>query len=480
MGAPFTLRMALACVVLRRSSPRAWTAVVAVAALAAGCSRSTLAVDPPRPVDLGAVDLGRPDLGAADQGPPDEGPCGPPVPEACNGRDDDCDLRVDEDLAFGEVEPRRVVRSDQGVTGDCSTCRWAGGAQLFVHPDGLLAVWRLGFNGTAPRPNAFARRLAPDGTPLGEPFELFTTNVPNGFQLTAIGEDRAALAFCGRFGNEDVMTSAFVDPRGDLLVPPQERTPMGVSCGAQLPGVGWSGERVFFGWTTNRGPQATRGVYLDQSDPEGRSRVGETVIDTFGDLSVAPRFARGHGRLAMVAGTIPEDAGASRLRFMLFRPDGEVEASVEIDAMAGFFLTAVDVAPSADGWLVVGRSRWSRNPGRVIVRLTAGGEVLEGPLAIEPELSWLTQDLEAWRGGGFVLGGVVSGPDGASGVGVARLDDRGRRIDLWRPSTPESIGLQGFDLVLDGGRALLLHPVGGLQDFEPNDVVLRTLGCTGE
>ncbi|MCA9542531.1 MAG: putative metal-binding motif-containing protein, partial [Myxococcales bacterium] len=124
-------------------------------------------------------------VGASDAGV-DAGPPCAPGPEVCNGRDDDCDGRFDEGLGFGEVR-HVVVRSTEGTTGPCSTCQWAAGPQLFVHPAGLLAVWRMGFDGSHPQPNAWARRLDRDATPIGEPFVLFDdVQVPNGFRLAPV------------------------------------------------------------------------------------------------------------------------------------------------------------------------------------------------------------------------------------------------------------------------------------------------------
>src|SRR5688572_28883723 len=48
-----------------------------------------------------------------------------PAPEQCNGRDDDCNGLIDDGLGFGALGPAAVLRSNEGDTGDCGSCRWA-------------------------------------------------------------------------------------------------------------------------------------------------------------------------------------------------------------------------------------------------------------------------------------------------------------------------------------------------------------------
>lgn len=417
------------------------------------------------------------DAGRADGGVDAGAPCGPPGPERCNGADDDCDGAVDESLGFGAVRPRAVVRSDQGSTGDCTSCGWAAGAQLWAHGDGLLAVWRMGFDGSRPQPNAWARRLADDLSPRGEPFVLFETNVPNGFRLAPLDDRRAALAFCGRFG-ADEMGSAFIGSDGDVRVAPARRSPEGFGCGAMHPDVAWSGERAFFSWTNNRGLIDTRAVLLDVTDREGESVDARPVSEAGGDLSVPPRFAVGHGRVAMVTGHQPE-LRVTRLRFVLFDARGRELTRVDLDAPPETRWGSTDVVATRDGWLVVGTDRTSFDDpvGRALVRLDADGALIEGPRLVEPGWEWSLVELEPRHGGReLLLAGGLESPDGTRGLAVMRLDATGRRVDVWRPEPPEGLGLSGFDLVVAGERVFFIYP-GPAEDSEPNEVVLWELGC---
>jgi len=422
-----------------------------------------------------ALEVGA-DTGADDAGVDAGSPCGPPGPERCNGADDDCDGAVDEGLGFGAVRPRTVVRSDQGSTGDCTSCRWAAGTQLWVHGDGLLAVWRMGFDGVRPQPNAWARRLADDLSPRGEPFVLFDTNVPNGFRLAPIDDAVAALAFCGRFG-ADEMGSAFIAPDGEVRVAPARRPPEGFGCGALHPDVAWSGERALFAWTNNRGLIDTRAVLLDVTDRGGRSVDARAVSEAGGDLSVPPRFAVGHGAVAMVTGHQPE-LRVTQLRFVLLDPRGRERTRLDLDAPPETRWGITDVVATRDGWLVVGTDRTSFDEpvGRALVRLDPAGAVVEGPRSVEPGWEWSRVELEPRPNGELLLAGGLESPDGVNGLAVMRLDAAGRRIDVWRPDPVEGLGLSGFDLVVAGSRVFFIYP-GPAEDSEPNEVVLWELGC---
>ncbi len=443
------------------------------AALACGSRTGLSETDLPRPTDA-AVDAGIDP--ARDAGTDAGRPCGPPVEESCNGRDDDCDGRVDEDLRFGAVRPRVLVRTTEGTTGACGSCRWAAGAQLWVHDDGMLAVWRMGFDGSRPQPNAWARRLDLDANPLGEPFVLFDTSVPNGFRLAPVSASRAALAFCGRLP-ADVMASAFLDPTGRVVVAPAIRNPMGFGCGAHHPDVAYAAGQGFFSWTNNRGGLAERAVLLDLVDGEGRSTASREVVDSSADLTVPPRFGVGPASVALVTGYSPEPR-TTLLRFVLLGLDGSERARVDIEPPPETRWGDTDVATAPDGWLIVGTDRTSFDApvGRALVRLDADGVVREGPINIEPGWEWSRVDLEPLPGGGFVLGGLLESPDGARGVAVMRLDDEGRRVDVWRPEVPTFFGLTGFDLVVSGARVFLIY-AGPAADLTPNEVVLHELGC---
>ncbi len=81
-----------------------------------------------------------------------------------------------------------------------------------------------------------------------------------------------------------------------------------------------------------------------------------------------------------------------------------------------------------------------------------------------------------WAAGPQLFVQLLRDPSGGEGVAVTRLDARGRRVDVWRPEPPTWFGLNGSDLVVDGGRIYFLH-VGPAEDDLPNEVELHVLGC---
>ena len=95
----------------------------------------------------------------------------PPGTELCNDLDDDCDGRADEGLGFGDRREVALVRdAGEGTAGPCDTCGWAARVSMGATSEGLLATWRVGFDGLRPEPNVYARpwtRAAGRGGPSG-------------------------------------------------------------------------------------------------------------------------------------------------------------------------------------------------------------------------------------------------------------------------------------------------------------------------
>jgi hypothetical protein len=459
------------------STVRRAAAVLPLLALAACGSRATLRVSPSRG---GAADPPpREDAGALDAGPiADAGaPCGPPVVETCNGRDDDCDGFVDEALPFGEAAPALVVRDMEGSTGDCVSCRWAGGVDVLPFAESLVVVWRLGFDGSRPQANAFAREIGRDGFPRGEPEVLFDRNVTNGFRA-AVAPDgaQASLAFCGRFGTDDVMASAYLaaTPGLRLLRQPRERQPVGFGCGAMLPDGILGADTGLFGWINNRGSEEA--VLLDPVDADGSSLGGRRLLDDDGDYAIPPRFARRGDDFAVVLGT-RGPRRTSSLRWIGLDRFGVTTAAVEVPSDPERPFSRATLAPALDGWLIVAATDRRDAFGHFLLRVGLEGTILEGPTFIDDGVRWGSVDLEPLPGGGFALGGQIAPADGDPTVAVARLDAAGRQTDLWVPETPITFGLGGYGLVADGPLVRFAFPAPVPGDGLPNRVLLHTLGC---
>jgi hypothetical protein len=407
-------------------------------------------------------------------GRPSRCPSLPIRAEVCNRLDDDCDGDTDEGLGFAELGPPRVVRSTEGTTGDCAACQWAAGAQLWHQGDRMLAVWRMGFDGSLPRPNAFFRRLDADAQPIGEVQNLFDEPVPNGLRLAPASDGRAVLAFCGRESGDDIMTSALVGEAGDLVRDLERREPR-TSCGAGLPDGIFGAERFFFAWTDNSDDGQ---ISLDVADASGDRLLSRTLLDAGGDLAAMPRFAVNGDRVAMVAGHRPE-IRESRLLFYVFdrtgAPIGPPADIAPIEGPESFYGEPL-VAASGSGWLVIAQERASDDAsGRIVIELDRDGRVVRGPERLEPERRYVEWAIVAAPRGFFVAGSADFG-DGSSGLFAARLDERGSITDEWRDST-DGIGLSGIDADARDGRYYFTY-AGTAADSIPNRVVVRVFGCT--
>ena len=200
---------------------------------------------------------------------------GAPAPEACNARDDDCDGVTDEDLGFGPLGPVRELRETTGSGGSCTSCNWAWDTTLSPTDEGYLLFWRVGISGGMEVPNTWARRLALDGTPLGEV-------EPLGEQVIL---DVRHLGFWGhlptpvdalhevtlRIGSDDRPHWFQIDPR--TRAPRTERRPymLAPDCraaligetvwtGSQLVSVCWDEEGVHAATVTPEGVEVSRRV----------------------------------------------------------------------------------------------------------------------------------------------------------------------------------------------------------------------------
>lgn len=169
-------------------------------------------------VSTGGVSTGGVSTGGASHGgePITAGAAGggEPAEETCNGVDDDGDGLVDEGLGLSPLGINDL-RTTELSTGDCTSCRWAYGNAAWAGPEGLVALWRLGFNGTHPEPNAIIGGLSTGLIPR-TPEVLLERNVTAGFRV-AMGTDRVAVTTSARWGSADRPAVLWLDPSGGLL-----------------------------------------------------------------------------------------------------------------------------------------------------------------------------------------------------------------------------------------------------------------------
>jgi len=348
--------------------------------------------------------------------------CEATIGEVCNGLDDDCDGRVDEELPFGLVSgPFEVALEPTGYfTSDLVAVR-----------DGFVSVWNVGFDGSRPpRTNAFARHLDRDARPDGEPLPILERPVTMG--LTVAPSPRGlVLTYCGRFGADDRAASAFLDARGEPLGGEIRRGDGARSCGA-VPQAGLhTGRRHLFAFLTN-GPDVSGmfPAFLDVADDTGASLEGRTV-EPRGDLYTAPGLAVSGGVVGLLVARRP-DVRTVALDLHRLALDGRPlgppvlvgESSVDVVSYAHGQL----VGDGDGGFLIVASD--SFRAGVHAARVGPDGSLISPlePIHAGWQLSEL--DLAPLPGGGAVLVGNDFTPPSSSAI-VARLDTSGAIEAVW-------------------------------------------------
>ena len=437
-------------------------AVVAAWVFAAGCGART-------ELQAGSTSAGS---GGGGGGTP---PCVPTGEEICNDLDDDCDGEIDEGLTFGARGPAIPVRTTEGSTGPCTSCNWVAGSRLAPTPDGLLAIWVLGFDGEDPMPSSFARPLDAHGNSLGAAIQLFDWPIPNGVRVVPTSEDRLALSFCYQIQAKRSPASAFVSFAGAPLGEPTFRSPDMDWCGGEIPLVAWTGERHLFSWTGTNGPLIeTAGANGEHISTEPLHFEG-TPIDFLSALSAA------HDRVLSVVVFRPEPT-ITNLALTVLDDAGSILHEVIVEP-PGRFVNPL-VAPTADGWLVLGRH--DGGTGAWLLRVDVNGQVLSGPVLSHLDRTYADSgdwDLVARPGKGFYFTGLYYHDLSTYWPFLSVLDEGGEiALELAGPkvSADASSGwVVGSSLVVKGGSVLRLSRDIAL-DAEANQLFIQEFGCVSD
>jgi hypothetical protein len=391
---------------------------------------------------------------------------GDPAAEACNGADDDCDGTADDGLGFGPIGDPILVRDTEGTTGDCSSCRWAFGPALWIHDGGMVAFWRLGFDGMSPRPNAFFRTLDANAAPSGEVSELFGGNVTGGFLVAPVADDRALLAHCLRDRADDLHATTSVGSDGSVG---ESRWHFDRDfCSNYATALAWTGRRALLASTDE---DALR---IETADGRGRTLDARTL--GAGRTASAPSIARGHGRLAVASAVFTEDFSTIASVHLLDETGEILGDPVELgqaSAPDGRWRDLL-VGATAEGWLLTAASDLEPgHGGRIVARLAPDGAVIEEATLIDDDASYGNWTIGARPGGGAVLAGNRQSDD-SFGPFVMTLRPDGRRDALWLG--PEDDG-RFVTLASSSSRMFTLW-ADLAANFEPNQVWIQELGCT--
>lgn len=380
---------------------------------------------------------------------------GQPLDERCNGLDDDCDGLVDDGLGFGEVAGPHVIRqSHEGTAGDCSSCDWANNVGLADTPDGMLAVWSIGFNGSHPEPNVFVRTLSSDGEPLGDMELLMDENAVD-VQLLPSTDDRVLLVYCGRFGSSDSIATRFLDGAGGLI---DEGVVRFDSSGC---GRGFLGTTEGVGYILSASPLGEPYPLFEGLDADAGS-LWIRSLDTSGLGRAELAVSEGSIGLIYSVGYPPQE-----LEFQLRTVDGDI-LSGPVRFSHGFANHyGPIIAPHSEGWILFAYSGF---PGGIArARLSPEGALIAGPDALFPEMRIWRMRIEAF-GDGYLFWGYASGRP--SILFLWRLDGNGDVTDEW--DMPESSFRGAPALVIRESRVFMLYSTGS---FGESEVQLREFGC---
>ena len=393
-----------------------------------------------------------------------------PAPESCNLRDDDCDGQVDEGFGFGPLAEAIVLRTDEFDTGPCTSCSWAWGTALAPTHDGFLAMWNLGLSGGNEQPTLYGRPVDRFGNPIGAVGLVrqdFLLELRPMLALEPLPPGGTPLEAEYRVGTSDVPGLLFVDMAGqtETLSPTPGSGPGGV------PRTVWTGERFVTAWTQDDELRvavlAADGSLDHQVDVDPLERPAAIT------LGVYP------GRVGVLVSRYRDNPERRDQWLLLLDAFGEVIAPARQLDVA--FTTWQRLVGTEKGWLHIRPNDWDEPSTRQ--PLDVSGEPLGDAFAFADGRSLGDsglQDTFVPRPGLGEMAAVWQDPSGGD-MHVEFLDSRGDLLRSWSGPLEADPGYEeGYlakpHLTFVDDRVLVIW-VGLADDALPNRVWVRELGC---
>jgi hypothetical protein len=376
-------------------------------------------------------------------------------------------------------EPIMVRAEDVGGNDSSDYSRYAFDPQGVSTNAGILVIWRMGFNGESPQPNAYKRLLDDNANPIGDVNLLFEQNVlGQSYSLVSRGNDILA-TYLGRFDNIDKSVSDLLDSEGHLISEEFRLPDEHFSARESMKTV-WTGTHFMFGSSSHHYTTEQGFVYdliLETADSNGKSISSKTIVKS-NDVIRADDLAVGHERMLLTVGRNIDrqnhifiyhfDLEGNELgEPVIFDPPLNYEQNGKI--LPAYFGRAYTF-PTADGWMVL----WSSvNEGIYVAYLDPAGALISSPRLIDGTLNFGAGfgDIIPYHGGAAILG-RASAEGGRIVFFVSAYGTIGQKWNIPKEN------VQDNSLLNHKGHLFLVYATGPkTRKPDTNQVLIRELQC---
>ena len=391
-----------------------------------------------------------------------------PGEEVCNGRDDDCDGRIDERLSLTALGDTVVLREPTELdAGDCPTCSIATSPILVPTRSGYDALFSIATNFGAPTANVFVRELDARGVPTASSRSA-GSHLALGLRPMSPGtsvDGRSPIALC---------TGLPTDPTSGLLL---------VADDGSITARGYEGSRACLDLfvvqhrVLTLTHTASSIVWTSRSSDATDLRATVTALSG-GDV-VRARCAASRDRVGILIEQIEREVGgvveATSVSFAAVSPLAETLVAPARLPLPGASLWDPDLVATDQGWLMVIPSRGG--PARYVA-LTTHGE-LRGPLSTFVDEHTLVGGAADWAFVADPLGSTIVHVFGGRGrMHVQLLDAQGSLMSAFEDVVPDGLGRPNVLFTPDHRILVTWHgayngPNGG------DRLYVRELGCGG-
>ncbi len=381
---------------------------------------------------------------------------------------------ADAESCLGEIQASSpVIVRPEGAGGTDTTeyGQFAWKPRAVSTSAGILVEWQTGINGQFPVPNNYIRLLDDGAQPISEISLPFERSIVQSTSFASQG-DGALLTYCGIYNNGSYLTSALLDPRGNLISEQRRFTGNESQCGSDTePDAIWTGSRLLFIWSSSYyAPNGfSNNVVLDVADASATS-LAEKKIRADGALTA--HLAVGHGYALIVVPTRTDfdflsgsDRGITHLAVHRFDLEGnELREPIILEQLGTYEFGPGFLIPTEQGWLLVA-STMPSSTSYYVAQLAPDGSHLSGPELIQTGTAMGFLDAVPYEDGVAVL----------SENRVWFLSPDGFATQEWLPSPDEHLG--DASLVVHKDRLFVTYTTSGKGQPITNQVLIRELQC---